>query len=356
MVIRNADRFLADAIESILDQTFRDFEFIILDFGSTDKSKQIASGYASKDSRICLKEIPKCGLAAARNAACFLARGRYIAIQDADDISLPHRLLAEVAFMEGDPEVGLLGGAVQWINSHGSFLPTPEAYPTADHEIRPQLKKWNTFWQPTVLIRREAFLQFGGYLEVLPQSEDYDLWLRISEHHKCANLQQVLVKYRIHPYQVSIRKRKEQILCALAAQAAASLRLEGKRDPLISATEITSALLTGMGVDQASQNEALAKGFSYWIRQVYAAGEYAAAVEGVKEMVNLLELREVDRRFISDAYVLSAMASWKQRKIVPAILSAGHAVFARPRVVGRPFKSLLRSFSGPNRSFEQRGS
>src|SRR5208283_530756 len=122
MVTCNVERFLREAIESVLSQSFRDFEFVIVDFGSTDKSKDIISSYVEKDSRISLKEIPKCGLAAARNAACFLAKGRYIAIQDADDISLPDRLIAEVDFMEKHPEVGLVGSAIQRIDSDGKYL------------------------------------------------------------------------------------------------------------------------------------------------------------------------------------------------------------------------------------------
>src|SRR5579863_4921092 len=89
MVVFNVDRFLGDAIESILDQTFGDFEFIIVDFGSTDKSKEIISSFATKDSRIKFHEIPHCRLSEARNTAGFLAKGKYIAIADADDVSLP---------------------------------------------------------------------------------------------------------------------------------------------------------------------------------------------------------------------------------------------------------------------------
>src|ERR1700751_330870 len=89
MAVCNVGRFLAESIESVLAQTFSDFEFIIVDFGSTDKSKAIAASYAGKDSRIKVYEIPVCGLAEARNAACSHARGRYIAVMDADDFCLP---------------------------------------------------------------------------------------------------------------------------------------------------------------------------------------------------------------------------------------------------------------------------
>src|SRR5271170_4838466 len=206
MVIRSVERFLAEAIESVLNQTFHDFEFIIVDFGSTDKSKDIAGSYAAKDKRIRLSEIPPCSYIQSKIAACSLPQGRYIAIQDADDVSLPSRLKAEVDFMEKHPEVGLLGGAVQRIDSDGKCLTIADDYPTEDKEIRINLREWNTFWHPTVLMRREAFVRAGGYREAASPSDDYDLWLRISEHYQCANLKQVVLNYRIHPKQLSVRE------------------------------------------------------------------------------------------------------------------------------------------------------
>src|ERR1700722_19795108 len=122
MVVCNVDRFLEEAIESILTQTFRDFEFIILDFGSTDRTKEITARYAARDSRIKLSEIPHCSLTEARNAACFLAQGQYIANMDADDVSLPDRLMWQADFMERHPQVGVVGGGVEAIDATGASL------------------------------------------------------------------------------------------------------------------------------------------------------------------------------------------------------------------------------------------
>src|SRR5271166_4018135 len=96
MVVCNVDRFLAESIESILGQTFREFEFIIVDFGSTDESRAIISQYQDNDNRLRLHTIPHCGLAEARNVSCSLARGRYIAIMDADDVSVHERLMWQI--------------------------------------------------------------------------------------------------------------------------------------------------------------------------------------------------------------------------------------------------------------------
>jgi hypothetical protein len=342
MVIRDIERYVAEAIESILNQTFRDFEFIIVDFGSTDRSKAIAASYAATDSRIRLSEIQPCGYIEAKIAACLLPKGRYIAIQDADDISEPGRLEAEVDFMEKHPEVGLLGGAVRWIDSQGNLLRTADDYPTEDGELRAALKERNPFWHPTVLFLREAYGRAGGYRVPASPSDDYDLWLRISEHYQCANLKQVVLKYRIHPQQLSLRKRKDQIFCALAAQASASLRAAGKPDPMDSVTQITPAVLVAMGVSEATQKKALAEGYCYWIKQTYAAGEHAAVLEAAAEMLQLCEGASVETRLISDVHVIAAKVYWKQRRVFPSCLSVARAVLARPRVIGQLLKPLLR--------------
>ena len=342
MVIRDVERFLPEAIESILHQTLRDFEFIIVDFGSTDKSKDIVASYAANDSRVKLSEIFPCSYIEAKIAACSLPKGRYIAIQDADDVSLPDRLQAEIDFLEKRPEIGLLGGAVQWIDSQGNFLTSVDDYPTEDTEIRLELRVRNTFWHPTVLILREAFVRVGGYRAAFTQSDDYDLWLRISEHYECANLGRKVLNYRIHPHQLSFRKRKDQILCALAAQAAASLRKEGKLDPLNSAKEITPALLAEMGVSEAVQKKSLASGYFGYINHMFEAGAYEAVPEATVEMLEVCRGKHLEPSLISEMHILSARAFWRQGRIISGVLSIARAGLARPRVLGRPLKRFLR--------------
>ncbi len=144
MVVCNVERFLAEALESIVHQTFGEFEFVIVDYGSTDSSKSIIARYAEKDSRVRLHENPHCGLGDARNAACMLAQGRYIALMDADDVAMPERLQLEVDFMEKNPSVGLLGGAVQWINAAGRALYIGRV-PTDDLQLRRSLSIHSPF-------------------------------------------------------------------------------------------------------------------------------------------------------------------------------------------------------------------
>jgi hypothetical protein len=344
MVVCNVDRFLAEAIQSILEQTFRDFEFVIVDFGSTDKSKDIASSYAAQDGRIKLHEIPHCGLAEARNAGCFLAQGRYIAIMDADDISLPERLMWEVEFMEKHPEVGVLGGAKEWVDATGRFL-FMNGDPTEDHEIRSALSVRCAFCQPTVVIRSEAFALVGGYRAAFAPAEDYDLWLRIAEHFQCANLKQVVLKYRIHPYQVSFRKLRQQTLGILGAQVSSASRKSGKPDPLNGVEEITPALVAGLGVSEATQQTALASHCRDWVRNMRIAGEYSVALKAAVDILKSSDVEHAEGRQIADLWLAAAWLYWKQKGFLSSLLALAHAVSTRPVLVVRPLKQLLQRLS-----------
>jgi Glycosyl transferase family 2 len=347
MVVCNVERFLAEAIESILNQTFTGFEFVIVDFGSTDNSKNIVSNYAAKDARIKLHEIPHCGLAQARNAACSLAQGRYMAIMDADDVSLPERLMSELEFMERHPSVGVVGGAKEWIDATGKCLFT-NADPTADHEIRSALNTRCAFCQPTTLIRREAFAEVGGYRPAFAPAEDYDLWLRIAEHFQLANLQKIVLKYRIHPFQVSFRKRKQQTLSVLAAQVSVSSRRSGKTDPLEGIEEITPALLTALGVSEASQQTAFASDCRDWIRNMYLAGEYSVALAAAVEILRSPDVTNAEARLIADLWLATASLYWKHHRYLKGLLCVANALRRRPVLVARPLKQLLmRSESSP---------
>jgi hypothetical protein len=342
MVTRNVERFLAEAIESILGQTFKDFEFIILDFGSTDRSKAIAASYAAKDSRIKQHEIASCSLTEARNASCRVAQGQYIAIMDADDVSLPNRLALQVDFMEEHPQVGLLGALADCTNSEGKSLGFRVHLnpPTEDEKIKLALRERSPFCQPTIMLRREAFEVAGGYRPVLAQAEDYDLFVRIAERFRCAGLDHVVLNYRIHPQQLSMHKQRQQSLCMLAAQASAAARRNGKPDPLDSVEEITPKVVEDLGISMAVQQSSLAQQWETWIRFLYMAGEEHAALSAALEVLRS-DLRYVERRRISDLHLTVAWLYWREKKRSKSLLSAGRAVAIRPQVIGRPLRPLL---------------
>src|SRR6267154_728024 len=342
MPVCNVERFLAESIESILGQTFRDFEFIIIDFGSTDNSTSIVSSYAARDNRIKFHKIPNCVLPAARNAGCSLAQGKYIAIMDADDVSLTNRLALQVDFIERRSEIALLGGATEWIDATGRSLGAHHV-PSEYYEIQSALATRCPFWHPTILIRKDIFLIVGGYRAAFIFAHDYDLELRIAERFECTNLKQVVLKYRIHPFQVTFHSQRQQTLYKLAAQASAIRRGHSKLDPLEGARKITTRLLAELGVGEPAQQNALASDCRNWIRSMSAAREYSAALDAARQMLGS-RLNYVERWQIADLRLAVARLYWKQGRFVRSAVTAGHALITRPLILARPLKLFLRWF------------
>jgi glycosyltransferase involved in cell wall biosynthesis len=348
MVVCNVERFLAEAIESILAQTFRDFEFIVVDYGSTDRSKSIISSFAAQDERIKLHEIPNCSLPEARNAGCFLAQGKYIALIDADNISLPDRLKWGVEFLEKHPEVGVVGGGMEAIDATGASLPNSALpygaapRPLENRELQSVLLSHCAIWQNSVLMRKEAFTLVRGYRTIFLQAEDYDLWLRIAERFEIANFKQPVFKLRYHPYQLSVRKRAQQTLCYLAARASAVRRRAGQLDPLESAKEITPAVLVALGVSYVEQQGALVYTYCAQLHCMCALGEWSGALNLAMEMLRRSsDWKYVDRRALANMRLKAAEVYWKNNRFLQSIFTAGHAVMTRPMLVGRPLKRLF---------------
>lgn len=206
MPVFNAEAYLAQAIESILGQTFKDFEFIIVDDGSTDASPALLQRYARKDGRIHLISRENRGIARTRNELLSQAQGEFVAMMDADDIALPDRLSRQIAFLQHHPDVVCLGSSYQLIDEAGRLLLTCFAVPEEDTAIQRQLLTGSGgVHQPTVMFRRATAIAVGGYDETMPVCEDLDLWMRMGEVGKLANLKQPLVQYRLHARSISER-------------------------------------------------------------------------------------------------------------------------------------------------------
>jgi len=235
--------------------------------------------------------------------------------------------------MDAHPEIGVLGGAVEWIDASGNSMGT-RRYPAEDHQIKATLLEGSALWHPTVLLRREAFVQAGGYRSVVVDAEDYDLWLRIADHFQLANLEAVVLKYRIHPSQVSIRKTAQQTLSMLGAQVAASSRRNGLPDPLNSAKTITCEALVALGVTKTRQQNKLASYRRDWVRNMSSAGEYSAALQAALETLQS-DLEYVDRKVIADLYLIVAKLCWKQKRFAKSLLAIGRAIITWPAVAAR---------------------
>ncbi|MGA2593414.1 MAG: glycosyltransferase [Bryobacteraceae bacterium] len=344
MSVLNGERFLREAVESILDQGFREFEFIIVDDGSTDRSASILDCYQSRDARVKVYHQGHAGLIQSLNRGCRLAQGKYIARMDADDAASKDRLMWQVDFMEAHPQIGVLGGAVEWIDATGKSLGTYR-YPVEDRQIKALLLHGCALWHPTVLLRREVFVRTGGYRAVVVDAEDYDLWLRIADHFQLANLEAVVLKYRIHPYQISMRRREQQTRSFLAAQVAATTRKNGLPDPLGTVQEITPEALVALGVTLAQQRSRFVSDYWQWIRNMCTAGEYPTALKAALEILRS-GFEDIERRQLADLHLTVARLLWREGRLLSSLLSAGRAVVNRPVVVGRPLKLLLRRLRG----------
>lgn len=206
MPVYNMEAYVAAAIDSILNQTFSDFEFIIVNDGSTDRSRDIIHSYRS-DSRIAVLNLAQQrGNNVARNRGMNQARGRYICVMDADDIASPERLKVEFEYMESHPNVLAAG-------THYSFMGTGyEPVKPQDYDrIREALLTVNCFLHPSLIIRTDCLRSIGGYDESLLYSSDYDLMCRLALIGPIVNLPDNLMSYRLHPTQISTAHRLQQL-------------------------------------------------------------------------------------------------------------------------------------------------
>ena len=207
MPMFNSGRFIKQSIQSILSQTYKNFEYIIVDDGSLDCSWEIAEGFQKKDSRIYLIRLTKNqGVSAASNIALQYANGKYIARMDADDISTPERFSLQVRFMETHPEVGILGGGIRYMDETGKLLGTPPMF-HGDLSIRWHILIENPFFNPTVMFRKAIVDYFDLRYETssIYGDEDYDFLSRFLSLTTGENLSQILLHYRLNPNSLSYR-------------------------------------------------------------------------------------------------------------------------------------------------------
>ena len=217
----NCGPLLAESIDSILAQTLEDFELIIVDDGSTDDSPTLLREYASQDSRIRVVRQENGGVGAALNAGIEMARGKYLARMDADDLTPPQRFGEQVAFLNEHPEITVLGG---WHRTFGAESKTYE-FPTEPKHLKASLVFRIPISHPTVMMRHQAFEENGWRYSMRRQfPEDYDLWITIAERHELANMPRIYLEYRAWPGSVShdrsVRWREKflEIQCRLLAR------------------------------------------------------------------------------------------------------------------------------------------
>jgi len=236
MPVYNGERFLREAIDSIIGQTFTDWEFIIVnEFGSNSAATEILKKYETRDSRIrVIQNQTRLGLAESLNAGIRAASGEYIARMDGDDISLPERFQRQLSFLEVDPRVGICGTWQRHLGKRGSLVHKP---PANQQELAASLLFSCEMCHSTVMMRREVLEQNGLFYNGAYAAEDYELWGRAVSVTVLANLPEVLGEYRCGNTLTSEKKdaleREHGTLCAAVMERMLALRLLETDFPLL---------------------------------------------------------------------------------------------------------------------------
>lgn len=223
--VYNCELYIKETIDSVLNQTFSDFELLIIDDCSTDKTVSVIK--ECLDERICLIEKEtNSGLINSLNFGVSIAKGEYIARMDGDDICLPERFAKQVAFLDKNPAIIMCGTAIKFIGSSSGNL----FYPPTHEEVKICLFSFSpTFAHPTVM-GKKIFFKNNNYDIAYEHAEDYELWTRLVQEGETANLNEILLEYRVHPNQVSVTKKNIQDLNSYKSRLKMlqSLKLDSK--------------------------------------------------------------------------------------------------------------------------------
>jgi hypothetical protein len=279
--VRDGERFLREALDSVLSQTLSDLEVVVVDDGSGDATPAILADCAERDPRVRVRRQEPGGLTVALNAGCSLARAPVIARMDADDVMLPDRLERQLAYLAEHPDVALLGGGIVLVDETGREIDREPGRT----ELR--LLERNELTHATVAMRAAAFRELGGYR--FDQAEDYDLWLRFEERFGATALAEPVIRYRLHPGQFSVTRLERQAIGFLAVRAAATARRAGLPDPLQGVERLEPDVLERLGVTRAELDRTVVSDSVQWAATLMRSGreqdasallERAAAIEG----------------------------------------------------------------------------
>lgn len=230
MAVHDGAAHLAEAVESILGQDLRDLELVVVEDASTDETPALLAGYG--DARlVVVRNDENLGLTRSLNRGLELARGEYVARQDADDRSLPGRLARQAAFLDARPEVAVCGAWARYVDDGGRRVGA--ARPPGEHdEIARLLPLGNQFVHGSLMLRRAALGELGGYREAFRYAQDYDLTLRALDRFRLANVEEELYELRFHRESLTIRQRELQHAYGLLARRLWRERREEGRDSL----------------------------------------------------------------------------------------------------------------------------
>jgi len=266
MSVRNGERHLRAAIESVLAQTFADFEFIVVDDASTDASREIVAEF--DDARIRpIRNDARLGLTRSLNRGLEGARGRYVARMDADDVSARDRFERQVAFFERHPDCAVVATYARKIDDDSAAIGAAHT-PTDPKAIARQLQVANCITQGSVMMRTDALRGVGGYDEGMERAQDYDLWLRLSEEHAIGTVPEYLYFWRDHGSGISRTHAAEQEACAARAKGAAHARQLGKLLAGVAGGSVGVAAAVDAFADRLRREDAHRSGAAHSLRLV----------------------------------------------------------------------------------------
>ena len=220
--VRDEGRYLDEMLRSIRSQSYQSFELVLVDDGSVDESLAIMMDHANEDTRLRVKEtVGKSGIVEALNLGLQHCHGKYVARMDADDVAFQNRLEKQVDFLEANPEVAVLGAAVEYIGSDGQNLGRIRR-----SDITRSLLRRNPLLHPTVIIRRNVLQEFHFvYRSEFEYAEDYFLWLEISKVSKIATINDVVLYYRMSDSSLRAQKLKAMIRATIRVKISGYFRL-----------------------------------------------------------------------------------------------------------------------------------
>jgi len=232
MPVYNGENYLREAIDSVLQQSFKDFELLIVNDGSTDKTEEILRSYT--DARLRYINQANAGVSAALNTGLKEAKGKYIARFDADDICYPQRLELQYRFMETHPDYILIGSDADYMSEEGEFLFTYKNTGYSNEEINERLKVYCPFVHSTVFYLKQVVLDCGSYNVNAHSFEDYFLWIHLIKLGKVCNFKEPLIKVRFNASSVTVDdKDRDTVFVQLKKKAIETGKLTDEEGALL---------------------------------------------------------------------------------------------------------------------------
>lgn len=343
MPMYNAGRFVRAALDSVLAQTMGDFECIVVNDGSTDGCRELVAAAAAKDPRVRLVDNDRnLGLVPTLNRGLGLARAPFVARQDADDVSAPGRLAAQLERMRARPELVALGTCMEVVDEQGRSTGVFDVH-GPDVLVRWSMFFHHPFAHPTMLLRTDALRQVGGYSEAFPLAEDFDLWERLSAVGRLGNLPQRLVRYLRHSQAVSERQRGRQLDYELRVRRRIMSRELG-RDVPAEVVRWTAAPAFGTdsrGAARDAEGRELRAAFAL-VRELWAS---FCAREALEPEQAALVRRDTAAKLVNVCAAAAARSTVAGAGLYLRAV-AFHPALLAPRSLGRALRAGARALGG----------